>query len=40
VPLSHFLCGYFDEQDAYVFRPSQVEVVCETGSACRAPRRR
>jgi hypothetical protein len=24
LPLSAFLCGYFDEKDAYLFRPTQV----------------
>jgi hypothetical protein len=27
LPMSAFLCGYFDEKDAYVFRPSQVKVI-------------
>jgi hypothetical protein len=26
LPLTAFLCGYFDEQDAYVFRPSAVKL--------------
>ncbi len=30
LPLTAFLCGYFDEKDAYVFRPSQVRL---TGGA-------
>jgi hypothetical protein len=29
LPLSAFLCGYFDEQDAYVFDPTQVKHVPE-----------
>jgi hypothetical protein len=29
VPLSRFLCGYFDEKDAYLFRPCQVRLACE-----------
>jgi hypothetical protein len=27
LPMSAFLCGYFDEKDAYVFRPSQVRLI-------------
>ena len=27
LPMSAFLCGYFDEKDAYLFRPSQIKVV-------------
>jgi hypothetical protein len=26
LPLTAFLCGYFDEQDAYLFRPSEVKL--------------
>jgi hypothetical protein len=26
LPLTAFLCGYFDEQDAYLFRPSEVRL--------------
>ena len=26
LPLTAFLCGYFDEKDAYLFRPSQVKL--------------
>lgn len=26
LPMRAFLCGYFDEKDAYIFRPSQVKV--------------
>jgi hypothetical protein len=40
VPLCRLLCGYFDENDAYTFQPCQVELAWETGSACRARRRR
>lgn len=29
LPMSAFLCGYFDEKDAYLFRPSQVKVLPE-----------
>jgi hypothetical protein len=29
LPMSAFLCGYFDEKDAYVFRPSQVKIARE-----------
>jgi len=27
LPMSAFLCGYFDEKDAYIFHPSQVNVI-------------
>lgn len=27
LPLTAFLCGYFDEKDAYVFRPSEVTLI-------------
>jgi hypothetical protein len=30
LPMSAFLCGYFDEKDAYIFRPSQVRVIHES----------
>lgn len=30
LPMSAFLCGYFDEKDAYIFRPSQVKVIPES----------
>lgn len=30
LPMSAFLCGYFDEKDAYIFRPSQVRVIPES----------
>jgi hypothetical protein len=30
LPMNAFLCGYFDEKDAYIFRPSQVEVLHES----------
>jgi hypothetical protein len=30
LPMSAFLCGYFDEKDAYIFRPSQVKVLHES----------
>ena len=29
LPINAFLCGYFDEKDAYIFRPSQVKVISE-----------
>ena len=30
LPMSAFLCGYFDEKDAYIFRPSEVKVAHES----------
>jgi len=29
LPMNAFLCGHFDEKDAYIFRPSQVKVISE-----------
>ncbi len=26
LPLTAFLCGYFDEKDAYIFRPSEARL--------------
>jgi hypothetical protein len=33
LPLTTFLCGYFDEQDAYVFRPCEVKLSGDNGAA-------
>ena len=29
LPLTAFLCGYFDEKDAYIFRPSEARLIAE-----------
>jgi len=32
LPLTAFLCGYFDENDAYLFRPSRVRLTADNGA--------